>query len=418
MSTTSNRRPARSGSLRQRGSTKLWSFQISVFDRDTGRRRLLSRGGFTSKAEAEKSMKSAQVAADKGVLPARARTGTVGEFLSGWLATIDAAVVSGRRKPTTASYHRRVVRLYLIPTLGARPLARLSHADIAAAFATLRQRGGREGRPLSAATVHQAAMTLGKALKAAVVSGQIPINPMARLSDEQRPPGATRNTSVRVWSEEDAQAFATAALADASPPALALVLAMRAGLRRGELCGLRWSDLAVVERADGQRGGTVAIARSVVLVDGMPTMSTPKTLAGHRTIDVGKQVMELLDAARRRQAADRLAAGEGWEGLQAGDPNAPVFRDSLGAPLHPQTFRNVMARVSKAAGVPTRTVHELRHHFGSHAIAQGVPVPVVSAMLGHASPAITMAIYAHALPGSAATYADLLGESYVAKAEA
>ena len=79
--------------------------------------------------------------------------------------------------------------------------------------------------------------------------------------------------------------------------ALALVLAMRAGLRRGELCGLHWSDVAVVERADGQRGGTITVARSVVLVDGRPTLSTPKTVAGSCTIDVGKQVMGLFDAA-------------------------------------------------------------------------------------------------------------------------
>ena len=246
-----------------------------------------------------------------------------------------------------------------------------------------------------------------------VTSGEIVSSPLDRLTDEQKPPASAKSSDVRAWSADEADRFASAAFADDDPVALALVFAMRTGLRRGELVGLRWGDVAEVERADGRRAGEVTIRRAVVMVEGQRVETTPKTDGALRTIPVPASVMEVLDRVRRRQASDRLAAGEGWEGAQAGADDAPVFRNTDGTPVHPQQCRHPLDRIAKSVELPRRTVHELRHTFATIAlVVHRIPVPVVSAWLGHASPSITLDVYSHVLRDVAEDYADRLGETY------
>jgi integrase len=87
-----------------------------------------------------------------------------------------------------------------------------------------------------------------------------------------------------------------------------------------------------------------------------------------------------------------MAWGEAWvdSGL--------VFTREDGTPLHPQTLRWHLRRLAKVAGVPVIRFHDLRHCAATHALANGVPVKVVSEMLGHASTGITEDVYAHVLP--------------------
>lgn len=91
-----------------------------------------------------------------------------------------------------------------------------------------------------------------------------------------------------------------------------------------------------------------------------------------------------------------------------------MFTDEIGQPYHPDTFSDRFDDLVKASGLPRIRLHGTRHTAASLMLAAGVPTKVVSEMLGHSSPTITLGIYAHVLPGmaeeaGAALSASLLG---------
>jgi integrase len=121
-------------------------------------------------------------------------------------------------------------------------------------------------------------------------------------------------------------------------------------------------------------------------------MRAPKTGAGTRMIELEEELLDVLRQHRRRQIAERLLAGPAWvdHGL--------VFCSQSGTPLLSggllRTFRVLLAR----AGLPTSyCVHDLRHTAVSSLLVAGVPLAEVAQLAGHASPAITSALYAHAI---------------------
>lgn len=71
--------------------------------------------------------------------------------------------------------------------------------------------------------------------------------------------------------------------------------------------------------------------------------------------------------------------------------------NEIGQGLRPDYYADLFVRTARDAGLPVISLHQARHAFGSYLIHKGLPIPVVSRLLGHADPAITMAIYAHAL---------------------
>ena len=155
-------------------------------------------------------------------------------------------------------------------------------------------------------------------------------------------------------------------------------------------------------------GGVIRINRTRVVVDGKAADSTPKTAAGRRSIPLDAHLVALLRAHKARQAAEKLAAGPAYE--DAGW----LVADELGAPYYPDSISEWFDRKARALELPRIRLHDLRHTAASLMLASGVPVKVVSEMLGHSSPTITLSIYAHTLPGmaeeaGAALSASLLG---------
>ena len=119
-------------------------------------------------------------------------------------------------------------------------------------------------------------------------------------------------------------------------------------------------------------------------------------------------LVSLLRAQWATQAEEKLAAGEGYV------DGGYLLADELGRPYHPDTISNWFEDAVKLAKLPRIRLHDTRHTAASLMLASGVPTKVVSEMLGHSSPTITLAIYAHVLPGmaedaGAALSASLLG---------
>ena len=255
--------------------------------------------------------------------------------------------------------------------LGAMPVTsvRRSHLESWA----LQLRDGRPwagGVPLSPAAVQVRVGMMRTLLSRAVADGLIAVNPGDVL--KRFPVGGTAD--IVVPGVEQVRALVEHAHAPWFR--LAVMIAAETGLRAGEVCGLRVRDVDVMRRVihvrvqSGDRAGDAP--RDL------------KSKDSRRDVPIGEGLA--LDIAR---------ALEG----RGGDPDARVLVSERGLPLFSSRISQTMARARREAGVPDEVhFHCLRHFFASRMLAAGVPLPTVSAMLGHSSPAVTARIYSHHLP--------------------
>jgi integrase len=157
------------------------------------------------------------------------------------------------------------------------------------------------------------------------------------------------------------------------------------GLRRGEVGGLRWSDV-------DQGKKTLSVRVSRVAAAGRAVENGPKTNAASRTLPLDEGLAAVLRSARKRQAEERLALGPAYA---IGDY---VACDEAGRPYHPDTLSKRWSKLVKDAGVRHINLHSARHTCGTTLHLRGVPLSVVAAWLGHADASVTARIYAHSQP--------------------
>jgi integrase len=156
------------------------------------------------------------------------------------------------------------------------------------------------------------------------------------------------------------------------------------GLRLGEGLALRWQDVDL----DAE---TLTVRRTVARIRGAWVESPPKTQAGERVLTLPVAAVAALRHQRSRQVAWRLAAGSAW--IDQGG----VFTGRLGRRLPSHDVQRRTREVCLKLGLPPLTPHGLRHLHASVLLAEGLPLPAVSARLGHADPSITARVYSHAL---------------------
>ena len=147
------------------------------------------------------------------------------------------------------------------------------------------------------------------------------------------------------------------------------------GLRRGELCGLRWSDVDL-------KDGTLTVAHNRVSVNGQAMDSDPKTDGSGRTLPLSPALTAALRRAQAIQKVERFVLGPDYG------------QGKLDRP-HPDTMSNYWRALCLAAKVPPIRLHDARHTCGTLMHLQGVPIVVVSAWRGHADLAFTMRTYVH-----------------------
>jgi integrase len=189
---------------------------------------------------------------------------------------------------------------------------------------------------------------------------------------------------MHVWSPEQLRVFLNHARQDRLYAAW--LLFATTGMRRGEVAGLRWSDVAL-------EAGRVSPRRPRVVVNYEVHVSEPKTAKGRRSLALDPATVAALRQHRARQAEERLAVGPRWR------DSGLVFTWPDGRPLHPERFSKWFEQLARAAGLPRIRLHDVRHSYATAALAAGIPAKVVSERLGHANIAITMDTYSHVLPG-------------------
>ena len=157
-------------------------------------------------------------------------------------------------------------------------------------------------------------------------------------------------------------------------------------MRRGEVLGLRWTDVDL-------KASTVTIRSTRIRYGKTTAASTPKTARGNRTIAIGPATLSALKAWKRTQTAERFKIGGRWQ------ETGLVVTNVDGAAPNPEAFSNLFAKLVRTAGLPPIRLHDLRHSYATAALAAGVPVKVLSQGVGHADVGVTLAVYAHVMPG-------------------
>lgn len=161
-------------------------------------------------------------------------------------------------------------------------------------------------------------------------------------------------------------------------------------MRRGEVVGLKWSDL-------DRNTSRLSITRTLQNVGGKPVEFGVKTRTSRRCIDIDENTMQVLARWRRKLNRDGLAHG----------PDDWMFLNTSGRFLNPESVSQLFSRiVERTPGLARIRFHDLRHTHASLLVAVGVPIRVVSERLGHAHRAFTMHTYQHLLPGMSAAAAE------------
>lgn len=364
-----NRRDNGAGSVRQVGG----SFEARV--RINGVPRSFSA---KTKTEALRKLRDAQRRAEDN-LPVPSERLTVEAYLAAWLKGKRATLApeSARR------YEGRIARL--LPHIGKLRLAKLQPGDLRDAYAAV-------GAEVSTTTVQLSHGVLHTALKDAEREGIVARNVASLVTPPRRD---TRE--FRSLRPDDAKALLGAAKGE--PLEAFWTLAVTTGLRLGELQALKWGDLNL-----GRRRLQV---RRTLAVDGKPVFSATTSKKNHnRTVWLSDGAVTALEAHRERQESQRLGAADAWTEYEL------VFTTGTGNPLDGRNLRGrQFPRLLLKAELPEMRIHDLRHSAASMLLADGVPVKVVSEILGHADVSTTLRIYAHVLEGAqeqAANYMDRL----------
>jgi integrase len=262
-------------------------------------------------------------------------------------------------------------------------------------LASGRRRGGKAGTALSPRSVNLALGQLQAAFDLAERDGKVARNPVRFVKRVKRA-GSTRST----WSEDQVRQFLTAAAADRLAAAWLLSLL---GLRRGEVCGLKWSDVSLGE-------GTITIARSRVLVNARVIEKSTKSDRGNRTLPLFQPVTAALEALYARQAAEKDAAGAAYV---TDVDDGYICADEIGGPLNPERYSDEFGRLCSVAGLPKCRLHDCRHSTNSLLEHLGVPDSLRAAWFGHTI-AVNRSTYTHASPSDLAVISTALGEIFKA----
>lgn len=334
------------------------------------------RGG---KRAAERAL--AELVTETQGMRAPATEGTVAFVLGEWLAFAEPDL-----SVTTAREYRRIVDRSLVPALGSIPLRKLTSKDLDDFYRACSRSG------LAARTVRQRHAVLHRALGQAQKWGWTSTNvaslasPPAVRSDEVTPPTVPELHRI---------------LAEAPTPQLGTMWRVKVelGARRGEMCGLQWSDV-------DWSAGVVHIRRSVAHVDdGLVVKDTKTHQVRKLRVDVG--VMNLL--AEHRLEVEAVAAVEVPSGELLVDGFVWSFEPDGSAPWRPDYVTLSWSRARARAGLPSVRLHDLRHLNATLQMAAGVPLKTIQKRLGHANSVMLHTVYGHAQPDDDGDAAELLG---------
>lgn len=366
------RRGRGEGSIYQRQQDGRWVGTIDL-GYAAGRRVRRSYYGVTRK-EVQEKLAHASRSVDLGLRIDRERM-SLAAFLTSWL---DGIVV----RPSTARRYEQIVRVHLIPHLGRIRVASLTPQDVEAMLRAVQQ-----GR--SARTAAHVRAVLRTALTVAVRDGLA-----LRNAASQAKAPRIEYRQVESMSPEQVATFLRTIEGDRLEALY--VLALATGMRRGELLGLRWSDLDWTE-------GVIRVTAALQKVDGEYQRVEPKTARSRRTVTLPAVAVDALRRHRVREEERTVQPIDGY-----------VFTTRSGIPFDGTNVTRWFQGHLVAAGLPRVPFHALRHTAASLLLARGVHPRVVMEILGHSQISLTLNTYSHVIPALQREAADQLNEALTA----
>ncbi|MFE5629583.1 tyrosine-type recombinase/integrase [Streptomyces sp. NPDC056543] len=351
--------PNGAGSIWQRKDGR-WEARVYVPQPDGTRARKTVYGKTWEECDAKRQE---LVLRDRQGVPTPTRSARLSEWLPYWLEQH----VEPRRKLSTYDKYEAHVRIHLLPLLGTRSLESLSTADVRR-FLT------RVQKEKTAATAKEAHRVLRTALSGAVRDELITRN-VASLVE---PPRA-KQREIRPWTLEETLKFLEAARGESLYAAFVLAIAM--GLRRGELIGLRWSDLDLDNRV-------LHVRQQTQRRRGKLYQDDPKNRR-RRVIPLPALCVAPIRWHRLKQREMFKATGVTWT------EDGPVFATRNGRTVEPRNLYRAFVRVAADAGLRVVRLHDARHGCATLLTAAGVAPRVIMEILGHSQISITMEVYTH-----------------------
>lgn len=355
------------GTIRQRPDGR-WEARVTVgINPGTGKAIRRSIYGDTQ-AAVRKEMTAILREIDRGTYLTPQKI-TVGQWLDEWLDTYAVTKV----KPLTYQSYAAVIKNHLKPAFGAVSLQSLRGSHVQKLYNEMLAKGR------NAKTVINVSAVLRKSLDVAMKQGLITSNPC----DAAELPKAMRK-EIKPLTDAEIPLFLEQIEKHEFRNAYALCLF--AGLREGECLGLSWSQvdfekgrITVSQQLQKTKSGHVEYYIADTTKSGKP-----------RTIEPPAICFDYLRDEKRRQAQNKLKAGELWNN----EWNL-VFANGVGRYIEIETFYRKFKKVVAAIGRPDARVHDLRHTAATVAIASGADIKSVQSLLGHATAAFTLDVYAH-----------------------
>ena len=299
-----------------------------------------------------------------------------------WLAQHEKRVA-----PRTIETYREHLENRILPSLGHIPLEKLQPKHINCFLAQLEQDGNRlDGRDgvISNATSLRHLRTLSVMLQEAVYRQLITLNP-ARAVRAPR----VQFKEARWYNEHDVKLLIAKLQGEPAVFRAMILIASLVGLRRGEIIGLEWSSIDWDNR-------TIAIRQSVqILTKTGQSLKEPKSASSKRTVALPGIVLQALLTWRDEQTQLQASLGSKWR-----VPKDFICTTACGTWLSANQLTRAFKEFIERNGLPTITLHGLRHTAASLLISNGLNIRTVSSILGHSQASTTLNIYSHTFHSS------------------
>lgn len=359
------RRPSGDGMIRQK-KKGLWEGRITVGHKNDGTPIFRYVYGKTQKEALEKMHQ--RIEDYRGVELTEDSNMTLGEWLDKWLNEYMLFTI---RESTWDSYDG-IVRNHIKTHLGDKPIAFVTTADIQKMYNHLKKNGRNRAHPinnhqLADSTIRSIHMMLHEALDTAVKERLIVKNPTNGTTIPKN-----NYATKQILTEKQLDRFIQIIRQDEKWYDF-FYTEITTGLRRGEICGLKWSDF-------DEASGRLKISRTIHNKKGGGlTWGSTKTDKGTRNILLPPSTAEVLRNRKQKMQGEWIF------------PN--IYKPD--EPMHPDYAYHRLKTLLRQAELPLIRFHDLRHTFATHALTSGVDAKTLSKILGHTNASFTLDTYTH-----------------------
>ena len=373
------RRPSGDGMVRKREDGR-WEGRIVVGHKENGESIFRYVSAKSQKALMKKLHRSIEEYRDVD-LSEDSRM-SLGDWLDRWLEEY----VSPTVRESTLRGYRQYIECYIKPRLGDRPVCKVTSADVQALYREVQKNGRKTEHPeygyaLSGSTIRSLHGVFHQAMDAAVQERLTARNPTEGVTLPKK-----KSSAKQILNDEQLERFMEEIKKDSVWHDF-FYTELTTGLRRGEICGLMWTDF---DECDGALKINRTLHREK---GGRLVAGDTKTYASTRKIVLPPSTAELLKERKRKSFSP-------W-----------IFHDPLRpeAPMNPDSAYRQLKKFLAEAGLPNIRFHDLRHTFSTHALSSGVDAKTLAGILGHTKASFTLDTYTHTTGDMQKRAADIVG---------